>query len=196
VSGNDWLFWTFSAGTALTVAAGLLATRAGREWVTTLPMAHVAGIVLVALFGWESLVYLPGTIQTYVIGVAGIADPPNVEGYQAFMVASVAFVIAAALAIYGILRRRPWGVVLGIGVAGTRLVTALVSTANLFTLNGDFFGPDAVGWNAAIFLAERAIPAIAAIVLLLWPLLRGSRTEAPPLEAVDWHADPSPEAGR
>jgi hypothetical protein len=196
VIGNEWLFWTFSAATAVTLLAGVVATRVRREWLTSLPMTHVAALVLLALFGWESLIYLPGVIQTYVIGVAGIADPPNVEGYQAFMVASVAFVIAAALAIYGILRSRPWGVVLGIGVAGTRLVTALVSTANLFTLNGDFFGPDAVGWNAAIFLAERAIPAIAAIVLLMWPLLRGSRRETPPVEAVDWHVDPTPEAGR
>lgn len=196
MTGNEWLFWTFSAATAVTLLAGVVATRVRREWLTSLPMTHVAALAFLALFGWESLVHLPGVIQTYVIGVAGIADPPNVEGYQAFMVASVAFVIAAALAIYGILRRRPWGVALGIGVAGTRLVTALVSTANLFTLNGDFFGPDAVGWNAAILLAERAIPAIAAIVLLLWPLLRWPRTETPPVEAVDWHVDPTPEAGR
>ena len=196
MTGNDWLFWSFSAATALTVLAGLVATRIRGGWLTSLPMTHVAALVLLALFGWESLIYLPGVIETYVIGVAGIADPPNVEGYQAFMVASVAFVIAAALAIYGILRRRPWGVALGIGVAGTRLVTALVSTANLFTLNGEFFGPAGVGWNAAILLAERAIPAAAAIVLLLWPLLRGSHTEAPPVEAVDWHVDPTPEAGR
>ncbi|MDQ2674829.1 MAG: hypothetical protein M3Y40_09265, partial [Chloroflexota bacterium] len=135
-------------------------------------------------------------VQTYFIGVSGIADPPNVEGYQAFMVASVAFVLAAAVAIYGILRRRPWGVVLGIGVAGTRLVTALVSAANLFTLDGGLFGPTAVGWNAAIIVAERAFPAVVAIGLLLWPMLRRSTAETPPAETVDWHADPSAEASR
>ncbi len=196
MTGNESLFWTFSAATAATVLAGVVATRVRREWLTSLPMTHVAALVLVAQFGWESLVYLPGVIQTYAIGVAGIPDPSNVEAYQAFMVASVAFVIAAALAIYGVVRRRPWGVALGVGVAGTRLVTALVSTANLLTLNGEFFGPDALGWNAAMFVAERALPAVAAIVLLLWPLVSRSTVDAPPAETVDWHVDPTPEAGR
>jgi hypothetical protein len=50
--GNEPIFWTFSAATALTVVAGLLATRVRREWVTSVPMAHVAALVLIALYGW------------------------------------------------------------------------------------------------------------------------------------------------
>ncbi len=196
MTGNEWVFWTFSAATALTVVAGVLASRVGRDWVTDLPMAHVAAVVLVALFGWESLVYLPSTIQTYTVGVSGIIDPANVESYQAFMVASAVFVVAAGLAIYGILRRRPWGLVLGAGVAGTRLVMAIVASVNLLTLNGELFGPAGLAWNAATVVAERAVPAAAAIVLLLWPLLRGSTADAPPVETADWHPDPSTEVGR
>ena len=196
MTGNEGIFWTFSAGTALTVVAGLLATRVRRDWLSSLPMAHVAASVLVALFGWEGLVHLPGTIQFYTTGVAGIPDPAGVEAYQVFVVASAAFVIAAVLAVYGIPRHRSWGIVLGIGVAGTRALVAVASSVNLFAINGDPFGPDALAWNVLILIAERVVPALAAIVLLVWPLLHGSKAEAPPVETVDWSTDPSPEAGR
>ena len=196
MTGNEPIFWVFSASTALAVVAGLLATRVRREWVTSLPMAHVAGLVLIALFGWETLVYLPSTIQLYTTGVAGIPDPSGVEAYQAFVVASVASVVAAALAIYGILRRRPWGVVLGIGVAATRAAMSVASTVNLLSMGLEVFGPEGLGYNAATGLALNCLPAVVGVVLLLWPLLRGSTTEAPPVETVDWSGDASPEAGR
>ena len=196
MTGNELIFWVFSAATALTVVAGLLAARVRREWVPSLPMAHVAAVVLIALYGWESLVYLPSTIQLYTTGVAGIPDPAGVEGYQAFMVASAALVVAAALAIYGILRRRPWGVVLGIGVAATRAAMSVASTVNLFSMGLDPFGPEGLGYNVATGLALNGLPALVAIALLLWPLLRGSTAEAPPVDTVDWSGDPSTEAGR
>ena len=196
VTGNEPIFWTFSASTALAVVAGLLATRVRPEWVTALPTAHVAAVVLLTLFGWETLVHLPSTVQVYTTGVAGIPDPAHVEAYQMFMVASAAFVGAAVLAIYGILRRRPWGVVLGVGVAGTQLVMTLASAVNLASLGLEPFGPAGLAWNIVDLLANRAVPAVAAIALLLWPLLRESRTEAPRVDIVDWSGDPSPEAGR
>ena len=196
MTGNESIFWTFSAATALTVVAGMLATRVRREWLTALPMAHVAAVVLVALFGWEALVYLPSTIDLYTTGVAGIPDPAGVEAYQVFVVASVAFVLAAALATYGILRRRPWGVVLGIGVAATRAAMSVASTINLFSFNLDLFGPEGLAYNAATLLALNGLPAVVGVVLLLWPLVRGPRTADPPIETVDWSGDPSPEAGR
>ena len=196
VTGNELIFWGFSGSTALAVVAGLLATRVRREWVASLPMAHVAAVVLLALYGWETLVYLPSTIQVYTTGVAGIADPAGVEGYQAFMIASGAFVGAAVLAIYGILRRRPWGVVLGIGVAVTRAAMSVASAANLLSMGIDAFGPEGLASNVVTGLALNGLPALVAIALLLWPLLRGPTTEAPPVDTVDWSADPSPEAGR
>lgn len=196
LSGNEVIYWVFAASTVLTVVAGLLATRVRREWVTSLPMAHVAAVVVVALIGWESLVYLPGTIQYYTMAVAGIPHPTGVEAYQAFVFASAAFVVSAALAVYGILRRRPWGIVLGIGVAGTRALMSLASTINLFGMNADPLGPEGLAFNVFTLFAERVVPPLAAIGLLLWPLLRGSTAEAPPAQTVDWNADPSPEAGR
>jgi hypothetical protein len=195
VTGNELIFWVFSAATALTVVAGLLATRVRREWLSSLPMAHVAAVVLIALYGWETLVYLPSTIQLYTTGVAGIPDPAGVEGYQAFMVASVAFVVAAALAIYGIVRRRPWGVVLGVGVAVTRVAMTLASAVNLFSMGLDPFGPGGLAWNVVDLIALRGVPAGIAIALLLWPLLRRSGAAAPRVETVDWSGGPTPEAG-
>lgn len=196
LSGNEVIYWVFAAGTVLTVVAGLLAARVRREWVTSLPMAHVAAVAVVALIGWESLIYLPGTIQYYTTAVAGIPDPAGVEAYQAFTISSAAFVVAAALAVYGILRRRPWGLVLGIGVAGTRALMSLASSINLFSMNGDPLGPEGLAFNVFTLFAERVVPALAAIGLLLWPLLRGSSAEAPPVDTLDWRTEPSPEAGR
>ena len=194
--GNELIYWVFAASTALAVIAGLLATRVRREWVPALPMAHVAAVVLVALYGWETLVYLPSTIQAYTTRVAGIPDPAGVEGNWAFVIASIAFVAAAALAVYGILRRRPWGVVLGIGVAATRAALSVAGAVNLLSLGVDAFGPEGLASNVATALALNTLPALVAIALLLWPLVRGSTVEAPPVDTVDWSSDPSPEAGR
>lgn len=195
MTGNELIFWTYSAATALTVVAGLLATRVRREWLTSLPMAHVAALVLVALYGWEALVYLPGTIAQYTTRVAGIPDPAGVEASQAFVIASAAFVAAAAVAIYGILRLRPWGV-LGIGVAATRVAMSVAGSIQLFSTNLDLFGPEALGYNVIIAFALSGLPAVVGVVLLVWPLLRTSRVGGPPVETADWSGEPSPEAGR
>lgn len=196
MTGNELIFWTYSAATALTVVAGLVATRVRREWLTSLPMAHVAAVVLIALYGWEALVYLPSTIAQYTTRVAGIPDPAGVEASQAFVIASVAFVAAAALAIYGILRLRPWGVVLGIGVAATRVAMSVAGSIQLFSANLDLFGPEALGYNVITAFALNGVPAAVGVVLLVWPLLRSSRVGAPPVETADWSGEPSPEAGR
>jgi hypothetical protein len=111
------------------------------------------------------------------------------------MVASVAFVVAAALAIYGIVRRRPWGVVLGVGVAVTRVAMTLASAVNLFSMGLDPFGPGGLAWNVVDLIALRGVPAGIAIALLLWPLLRRSGAAAPRVETVDWSGGPTPEAG-
>ncbi|HEX7171060.1 MAG TPA: hypothetical protein VF365_00470 [Candidatus Limnocylindria bacterium] len=189
--------WVFAIGTALAVIVGLVATRVRREWLARLPFAHVAAATLIGAAGWEALVNLPGTIQAYLSTVAGIANPDGVGHVQAFAVASAAFVVAAVLAVLGILRRRPWGVVTGAGLAATMVAMSIGSTASIFTF-ADSFPPDQLGQIVGTLFALNAVPPLVAIALLAWPLL-GGRSAAPaaPRDEGDWTVEaPSPEPGR
>lgn len=192
---NDLTHWVFAASTAAALVAGLLATRIRGDWLADLMPAHAAASALIALFGWEVLIYLPGTLQSYLATVAGIANPSGVADQQAFVVASAAFAAAAVAAVMGILRRRPWGIVLGIGLAVARTAMSLAAAVSLLSF-AESFAPDQFGQLLATTLAQNAVPALAAIGLLLWPFRRGSTAEAPPVEEVEWTGDPSPEAGR
>jgi hypothetical protein len=194
-SGNELILWAFSAATTLAVVAGLLATRIRGEWLASVPLAHASAAALVALFGWEVLIDLPGTIAVYSATVAGIADAPGVADQQVFILTSVAFVVATVFAVVGILRRRSWAAVLGVGLAASKVATSLASVVSLMTF-AESFQPGDFGLLLGTTLALNAVPALAAIALLLWPLRRGSTVQAPPVETVDWGSDPSPEAGR
>jgi hypothetical protein len=195
VNTNELIYWVFSASTVVAVVAGLLATRIRGEWLAVVPLAHAAGAAMVALFGWEVLVYLPGGVRAYFATVAGIPDAPAVADQQAFLVASIIFVVAAVLAVGGIVRRRPWAVVLGVGLAASRLAMSVASSFSLLSF-ADSFPPDEFAWQLGTLLALNAVPALVAIALLLWPFRRGSMTDPAPEDAVDWSGDPSPEAGR
>jgi len=198
VSADQLPMWIFSIGTALAVVAGLVATRIGRQWLAELPIAHVVAATLIGASGWEVLVYLPGTIQAFLSATAGITDPQGVAHYQAFAAASAAFVVAAVLAVVGILRRRPWGVVTGIGLAATRVAMSVGSTVSLFGF-AESFPPQDFGQMVGTLVALNMVPPLLAIALLAWPLLSGRSAApvAPPDEGADWTVEaPSPEPGR
>lgn len=192
---NELPMWVFAASTALAVVGGLLATRLRSAWLAALPLHHAAGAALVALFGWEVLVYLPGTAQVYFNTIAGIPNAPGVADQQAFLVASAVFAVATVLAMVGIVRLRPWGTVLGIGLAATRLATSVAAAVNMLSL-AESMDPTNFGQLLWTTLSLNALPPLVAIGLLLWPLRRGPSTETPPVEIVEWSADASPEGGR
>ncbi len=112
--------WAAAVGLALVAAAWTATNRKAIR--PTLPLEHVAGAAILGVLGWEMLVHLPGTVMGIWTLTAGLGDVRGVEGYQAFLVAQAAFVIGVAIAIVGILRRRPWGAILGIGLAVARVV--------------------------------------------------------------------------
>lgn len=159
-------------------AAGWFAANRGPR--ARLPMAHVAGATLIALFGWEHLVDLPGSIGSYGNLTAGIADTRGLEAYQAFIAGSAVFVLAAALAVIGILRRRPWGIVLGIGLAASRVAWAVLVLLDPAANWGDMPEPMLLITN---LIALRAGPAAAAIALLAWPLWRDRPASTDPVSA-------------
>ena len=134
---------------------------------------HVAGAALIGLFGWEMLVNVPGSVVGYFTLTAGLGDVRGIEAQQAFVVAQAAYAIGAAFAVGGILRRRTWGAVLGIGLASATVVSSALSFAQ-FTAMFESMGGDAY-LSILSSIGMRLIPALAAIVLLLWPFVRRGR---------------------
>jgi hypothetical protein len=163
-----------------------------------LPYRHVAGVAIVALLGWEAIVYLPGAIVGYFALTAGLGDVSGVEADEAFVAALAIFAVAAVLAVVGVLQRRAWGVALAIGLAAARLATSLAAVAQTLVLFGD---AQVVGdWSyvtmTATSIALQSVPPLAAIVLLAWPLLEDrARPESVSMitdEVPEWQGGASP----
>jgi hypothetical protein len=172
---NDWPMLTLAVTVALSVAVGAWAYVNRREPRPTLPLAHVAAAAILGLLGWEAVVYLPGAIAGYAALTAGLGDLRGLEVDQAYVVALAAFAAGIAAAVVGVLRRWVWGVVLGIGLAVSQLAMTIAAVAQTIVILGDA----AVGETMYIefvgtTIALRAVPPIAAIVLLVWPLVRGA----------------------
>jgi hypothetical protein len=166
--------FALAALVALAILAGGWTARSWPAVRRTLPLEHVAGATLVALLGWEMLINLPGTAVGYWFLTAGLAEASGVEGTEAFVVAQAAFVIAAALAVLGILRRRTWGSVLGIGLALAVVVWRVLIMITLFQLTGQGLDMGTYVSVLANVIGMGAIPALAGAVLLGLPLLRRS----------------------
>jgi hypothetical protein len=191
---NDWPMLTLIVGVAIAAVAGAWAYTTWRVPRATLPMPHVAGAAIVALLGWEAVVYLPGAVAGYAAMTAGLGDVRGLEIDQGFVVALAAFAVAAALAVWGILRRRVWGIVLGIGLAAAQLALTLVGVTQTIVLYGESLGDMTYLELVGTTIALRAVPPIAAIVLLAWPLFRASRAEEPSAAAASGSAHPDPAA--
>ena len=117
----EWTTWVFAGAVvvAYAVAIWTAVRRPGRR--ADLPMEHVAAAALIGLVAWGSL--------TDVREVAAITGAP----YD-YLTAMGLFVIGTVIAIVGILQRRPWGIVLGIGLAATHVLgsaAALIQVAML-----------------------------------------------------------------
>ena len=188
---QQWPMFVWAAAVALAIVAGAWIAINRPQIRPTLPVEHVAGAALLGLFGWETLVDLPGVVMGYWTLTAGLGDVRGVEGDQAFVVAQAAFVVAAAFAVTGILRRRAWGAVLGIGLAASivvRIGLVLFETTALYAVSmggGTYFGV------VSTLVGMQAIPALGIIALLGWPMIR--RT-TPPVGAADrdWPAAAAP----
>lgn len=191
---NDWPMLTLAVSVAIAAAAAAWAYVTWRAPRPTLPLAHVAGAAIVGLLGWEALVYLPGAVARYAAVTAGLGDVRGLEVDQAFVASLAAFALGAAIAVVGILRRRVWGIVLGIGLAVSQLALTVAGVGQTIAIMGEATGDmsyiDMVGTTIAL----RAVPPIAAIVLLAWPLVRGSTASEPVSTAAApgaAHADPA-----
>jgi len=180
--GNDglWAMYMWAAAVALAIVAGIWSATTHREVRPSLPPEHVAGAALLAFFGWEILLGLPESVRGYSLLSAGLGDFLGLQSQQAFLIAQAAFAIGSGFAVVGILRRKTWGAVLGIGLAATIVVWGVLSFASLTATLAESMGPDAY-WSVVVsILGLRVIPALAAAALLLWPIVRPATGPAGP----------------
>ena len=190
---NDlqWPLYVWAGAVALTVVAGAWTATNRREVRPWLPIAHVAGATLIAYFGWQMLIQLPGSVMGYWTLTAGLGDVSGVREQQAFVAGQAVFVVATAFAVVGILRRRTWGAVLGIGLGLTNALQAVIAMVNTFVVVGASMDGGTYLNFVASMIGLGAIPALAAVVLLAMPLWQTT----PPVDAAraDWSGEPAPD---
>ena len=189
ITTEDWILWAWVAVVAAAVLAAALARRLRPGLLPAVPLQHVAGATLVAVIGWQALVNLPGTVLQYFTTFAGIGRPTGESAYEAYVVAACVFVAASAVAVVAILRRRPWGSVLGIGLCVAHICTSFVGIASMLSLMGNMGGDPNLTWYTITF-ALSAVPAIVGIMLLARPLI-GS--DPAPTVATGYRGDPDSE---
>ena len=171
---ESWPTYVWAATVLLAIAAGVW-TATNRPGVRSgVPLQHVAGATLLGYFAWEMLVNLPGAMLGYWVAVDGFGDTRALAGQQAYLAGQVAFVVAAALSVVGILRGRTWAAVLGIGLSIAVVVARVATLVSALQVFGGgavaFDGPYLPVVAATIFMG--AVPALVAAGLLARPLLR------------------------
>ncbi|MGH2382154.1 MAG: hypothetical protein ACRDG7_13170 [Candidatus Limnocylindria bacterium] len=175
---EQWPMYAWAAAVALAIVAGAWTATNRREVRPALPVEHGAGAALVGLFGWEMLVNLPGSAMGYWSLTAGLGDVQGVAGHQAYVVAQAAFVVAAAFAVAGVLRRRTWGAVLGIGLAASVVLWSGLILFQTTSMYAEIMGSDAYLGIVSSLVGMRAIPAVVVVALLAWPLIRRMKPHA------------------
>jgi len=189
-----WPLYAWAAVVTAAIVAGVWTAMKVRDTRPVLPVEHVAGAALVGLFGWESLFQLPGAWVGFLTLTAGMgSDVSGDEAQQAYVAALALFAIGSGFAVVGILRRRTWGAVLGIGLAAAVVVMIGIVMIDTITLFGDAVGDDTYLTFALGSVGQRAVPALAAIALLAWPLVRRPTSRA---EERDWRAASAPAESR
>ena len=195
-SGQQWAMYVWAAAVAIAVMVGIWYGTNRRGTRPGLPPEHVAAAALLGFFGWEMLVNLPASIIGLWSLTAGLGEARGAEGQQAFVLGQVAFVVGAAMAIAGILRRRTWGIALGIGLAAALVVSTVVNNAWILASLGQSMGFDSY-ISIVTSAIGRGVPALAVIGLLAWPLVRRSTSRAvSPRSNGDWSATAASEAPR
>ena len=176
-----WTQWLFVGGViAAFAAAGWAAVRYPRPQ-PELPMEHVAAAALIGLVAWDSLVDVPELVAI-------------TSGPYALTAASV-FVAGTVIATVGILRRRVWGAVLGIGLAATQVLGGAAAIIQLATFDAETVGETSYLEFIAPTIVMDSIPLLVAIGLLVWPLRRRSSAtddEGPgPADTRTWQTTPA-----
>jgi hypothetical protein len=169
---DGWPVYLWAGALLLSILAAGVTAASGRAPRRELPATHVAGATLIGLLGWWTLIQLPGLIRGYLDLTAGLGRVEGIEPHQLFVIGQIAFAIASGFAVFGILRRARWGAVLGIGLAAALLIWNVAIQVHNWSLYGDSY-PDGLVLELVLdALGAQVGAAIAAIVLLAWPVPR------------------------
>jgi hypothetical protein len=147
-----WPLYAWAAVVTAAIVAGVWTALKVREARSVLPLEHVAGAALVGLFGWESIFQLPGAWVGFLSLTAGMgSDVSGDEAQQAYVAALALFAIGSAAAVV------------------VMLAIVMIQTISMV---GSAVGDDTYLTFVLGSVGQRAVPALAAIALLAWPLVR------------------------
>jgi hypothetical protein len=193
----DWYAWASGGLMAIAIVAAIVVAARRPAALTSLPLQHIAAAAIIGVFGWEASINLPQQVLSFFSATAGIPEVSGIRNFQILVAAQIAFVAATLAAVVGILRRQPWGIALGIGVSAARVAMAAMGIVSTLSIIGDSADPQ-LAWFV-VTAGLQGLPALAAIVLLAWPLVRGETGHAaaastpdgiveldPDLELGDW----------
>jgi hypothetical protein len=175
---TDWLAWAWVIGVDLAVIVAAIFATYDRTPLSALRWQHIVAATIVAMMGWESAA---NVVSSLIGGSAFTAVDIG------FLSAQAIFAGAAAVMFVFVLGRRRWAVVLGIGLAASRFlfaVLAVIDTAQYV----DSMDP-AGFWGTVTFVLLGALPMLAAIWLFLDPFFRGQLAWRPAGPVVTEAAD-------
>lgn len=166
---SEWLAWAWVIGVDLAVVVGAVFASYDRTPLTALRPQHVAAATIVGVMAWEG--------ATNVIAALVSAVGPFTALDIAFLAAQTIFAAAAAVMIVFVLRRRRWAVVLGIGLALSRFLLAILAVIEMLLASAGVEGGGIAG--TAVFVSLGALPLLAAVWLFLDPFFRGQLAWSP-----------------
>ena len=188
---SEWLAWAWVIGVDLAVIIAAVFASYDRTPLGSLRPQHVAAATIVGVMAWEGA----ANVVASLIGSAGPFTGLDI----AFLAAQTIFAGAAAVMIVFVLRRRRWAVVLGIGLALSRFVLAVLAVVEMAQFSADIDPASFAGTAAFVILG--ALPLLVAVWLFVDPFFRDQLTWRPAAEpepgapaAVDAPAEPAPDA--
>jgi hypothetical protein len=171
---SEWLVWAWVIGVDLAVVVAAVFATYDRTRLASLRPQHVGAAAIVGVLAWEAAANVVASV------VAGAGQFTGLD--IAFLAAQAIFAGASAVMIVFVLRRRRWAVVLGVGLALSRFVLAILGVIEITAAAG---GLDAEGLGGTVvFVILGALPLLAAVWLFLDPFLRGE---------IAWRGDGAPE---
>ena len=192
-----WTTWIVAAAIAVSVAAAVWTAVNRRRPRPDLPPQHAAAAALIGFLAWDGIAQVPGLIGA----ITATAGMDNMGGFllaqQVQLIVGISLVIGIVVAIVGMLRRRAWGAVLGIGLAASHVIGSVVAVISVAILQSRAVVVGDSGYFEFIAptLLLGAVPSLVAIGLLAWPMLRTSPGSIPPRSesaATDWQNRTTP----
>lgn len=169
---NEWVAWAWVIAVDLAVVTAVIASLVDGTRTAALRPQHVAGAAILGVGGWETAAGVAGSLAGRLPGSG--AD-------LALLFGQTTFAVAAAAVVVGIVGRRRWAVVLGIGLAIARAILAGVAAFDVSSIGGDL-GPETLR-STLLFIGLSAVPFVVAAWLFVDPFRRGelrwSRDVAP-----------------